>query len=146
MVKVVGIVRVMSVILFLIALGLVYAYLPVMVKVWPGDGGILLHKEYFFYYTVAIFFVLNLFTWGLIQLSRPLLSLKGSEEFSAWFESIRVILNIYLTLLLAFIGVINNPLHVSAEGFAYLNFVGPVLLLIWFIGIFYLSFKKKSTS
>lgn len=132
--------------LYLLALGLVYAYLPVMVKVFPGDQGMLIHREYFFYYTVALFLIINLFTWGLKRLTNPLLMLKRGELVTAWFNVIAPIINIYLSMLLGYIGVINNPLHVSAQGFAYLNYIGPFLILAWIIVFFYLLSTKKSTT
>ena len=48
--------------------------------------------------------------------------------------------------MIGFVGVLNNPLHVSTRGYAYLNYIGPALIIVWLIGFFYLSGQKKSTT
>ena len=146
MIKMVNLIRVLSIVLFLGVLALVYAYLPVMVRVLPQDQTMLIHREYFFYYAVGVFFVVNGFSWGLIKIIDPLIELKRGEMATAWFNMIAAVLNIYLALILGFIGVLNNPQHVSASGFSYLNYMGPILLIIWMVGFFYLSVNKKSTT
>ena len=146
MLKIVGLIRTLSFVLFLGTLGLVYAYLPIMVEVLPDRLDLALHKSSFFYYVVALFIIVNLFTWGLTKLAHSLLMLKTGEEVTAWFNVISPIINIYLSLLLGYVGVINNPLHVSAQGFAYLNYFGPAMLLIWVGVLFYMIVNKKSTT
>lgn len=146
MIKMVNLIRVLSIILYLLVLGLVYAYLPVMVKLIPVDQTMLIHREYFFYYAVGVFFVVNGFSWGLIKILNPLILIKRGELATAWFNLIAVVLNLYLVFILGFIGVLNNPQHVSSVGFSYLNYMGPVLLIIWMVGFFYVSVSKKSTS
>ena len=146
MIKIVGIIRALSIVLFLITLGLVYAYLPVTVKVLPNQVDLMLHTSSVFYYAVAFFVVINLFTWRLVRLTNPLLLLKRVDVVTAWFNALVPILNVYFSMIIAYMGVLNNPLSVSAQGFAYLNYIGPVLLLIWLVMFFYLSVNKKSTS
>ena len=146
MIKMVNFIRILSITLYLGVLGLVYAYLPVMVRTLPQDDTILVHREYFFYYAIGVFAIVNLFTWILIRMINPLIMLKRGEMATAWFNTIASVINIYLALVLGFIGVLNNPLHVSASGFAYLNYLGPVMLIIWMVGFFYLSVNKKSTT
>jgi hypothetical protein len=146
MIRVVGLIRVLSVVLFLIVLGLVYAYLPVMVRVLPQDATLLFHREYVFYSAVGLFFLINLFVFMLIKMVNPLLLSRKGEEMTAWFNSIGFVINVYVATLFGFIGVLNNPLHISASSYGYLNYMGPILLMIWIVGIIYFSVKKKSTT
>ena len=46
MIKMVNFIRILSITLYLGVLGLVYAYLPVMVRTLPQDDTILVHREY----------------------------------------------------------------------------------------------------
>ena len=56
------------------------------------------------------------------------------------------IINIYISLLVGFVGVINNPNHVSALDYSYLNFFGPVLLVVWVIGFGMQFIKEKKAA
>ena len=140
MVKAVGIIRFLSIVLFLGILALVYAYLPVMVSLIP-DNGYTLQRESFFYYVVAIFVVVNILLSVLTKSLQPQFQ-KWDADFEAWFKMLTPVVNIYIVLLVGFIGVINNPTHISASSYAYLNFLGPILVLVWVIGMGYLSFTR----
>ena len=145
MVKTVKFLRVLSVILFLGVLALVYAYLPVEVQLSEEKGQLFMHKETFFYYAIGVFLIINLFSALFIYLLTPLVMLRGGEEAVAWLTGFGFVLNIYLVLLTGFVGVLNNQAHVSVGGFAYLNYLGPILILGWIIGIFYLLKSSKQT-
>ena len=80
MLKIVGLIRTLSFVLFLGTLGLVYAYLPIMVEVLPDRLDLALHKSSFFYYVVALFTIVNLFTWGLSKLAHSLLMLPADTQ------------------------------------------------------------------
>ena len=139
MLKAVNLLKVFSIVLFLVILSLVYAYLPIMVKLRPLESGFLLHKETFFYYAVAIFVIVNVTMLGFQKLFEQRIS---GVTTRAWVRGFTFVINLYFTFLLGFIGVINNTAHLNPSGFAYLNYLGPVLVFSWLIGLIYLVSKK----
>ena len=142
MVKTVNLLRQLSIILFLIVFVLVYAYMPVMVTLSP-DGHFEIHKESFFYYGAGSFLIINIITRIITNffLTR-LISWKG-EETASWFLALPLIINIYLIFIAGFLGVLNNPVHILAGSYSYLNFLGPTLFLLWVLGLIYFSISKK---
>lgn len=139
MLRVVNFLKILSIILFLVILLLVYAYLPVMVALDPGTFDWSLHKETFFYYTIACFVVVNVVMLGFQKLTEPRMT---NEDAKAWARGGGFVINIYLTLLIGFIGVINNTAHLDPAGFVYLNYFGPILIFSWIVGLIYLLYKK----
>lgn len=142
MIKAVGIVRFLSLVLFLGTMGLVYAYLSPNVKLGLGNDAWVVGRDTFFYFILGTFVLVNVVLRILTQNVRNNYGKNWEEKTLAWFLTIVPFVNIYITLLLGFIGVINNPNHVSALSFSYLNFFGPVLILVWVIG-FGLQFIKE---
>lgn len=140
MLKVVNFVKLLSIILFLGILLLVYAYLPIMVQLDPEQTISPIQKESFFYAFVAAFVVVNLVFIGFQRLFEKQVD---SIALKAWVRGLAFVVNLYFTFIVGFIGVINNQQHVSAEGFAYLNYLGPFLLVVWLIGLVYMVLAKR---
>lgn len=140
MVKVVNFLKFLSITLFLGILLLVYAYLPIQVNLETSTDGLQLHKETFFYYTITGFVVINIVLLAFQKLNEKRLV---GEPLKAWMSGLGFVVNIYLTLIIGFIGVINNATHLDPAGFAYLNYLGPFLLVVWVVGLFYLLFSKS---
>lgn len=140
MLKVVNFLKFLSIVLFLGILLLVYAYLPVMTNLTLDSTDLRLRKEYFFYFGIGVFVVVNLFFLGFQKLYESHIS---NLEVRAWVRGLGFVVNIYLTLIIGFIGVINNTTHLDPSGFAYLNYLGPFLIFSWVVGLIYLA-KKKS--
>ncbi|MEM9324449.1 MAG: hypothetical protein AAGA85_02290 [Bacteroidota bacterium] len=141
MAKVVGVVRFFSIVLFLGILGMIYAYLPVKVQLLP-EGDLQVDRATFFYGTASLFLIVNIV---FVVITRTLeKSLRRvSENLFAWLKAGSPVLNVYITLLVGFIGVINNSVDVSPSSYAYLNFLGPIIVLTWIGGLLYLVFKAK---
>ncbi len=145
MVKVVGIVRFLSIVLFLGILTLVYAYIPLDVQIVPDDAGMTIGRDLFFYGVASFFLVVNIVFVAIFRMVGKQLREK-SENIFAWLKAGSPAINVYITLLVGFIGVINNSLSVSPSSYAYLNFLGPIALLVWIGGFIYLAFKAKNLS
>lgn len=139
MLKVVNFLKVLSIILFLGILLLVYAYLPVMANLTLEGTDLQLRKEDFFYFGIGVFTVVNLFFLGFQKMYEPLLS---RLLVKAWVRGLSFVVNIYLTLIIGFIGVINNTAHLNPSGFSYLNYLGPFLIFSWVVGLIYVIRKK----
>jgi len=127
-----------SILLFSAIFLLVYAYLPISVDL-EIDGIKQLHKQHFFYYFFGAFMVLNI----TLRVATNFGTKNLSEGLSAWARSIVFILNFYFTTIIGFIGVLNNSNHIDPGDYAYLTYLGPVLLFIWLIGLIFLVIKKK---
>lgn len=139
MLRVVNFLKLLSILLFLIILLTVYAYLPIMVALEPGGGGFEAHKETFFYFSVSVFVLVNVSFLGFQKLFEGNIKNPGLR---AWVRSAGFVINIYLTLIIGFIGVMNNTGHLDPSGFAYLNYMGPFLVFSWAVGLFYIIYKK----
>jgi hypothetical protein len=138
MVKAVKVLNFTSVLLFVLVLILIYAYLPISVDL-NIDGISNIHKHRFFYYSLAGFVIMNMLVRVIINLGFKSLS----ENVLAWGTSLIFVLNFYLTLTIGFVGVWNNATHISPSNYAYLNFLGPVFLIIWVGGLIFLVVKKR---
>ncbi len=143
MLRVVSFLKFLSILLFLIILVLVYAYLPVMADLTADSSQLQIRKEDFFYFSVTIFVVINIAMLGFQKLIEPKIA---SMDLKAWLRGLAFVINIYLTLLTGFIGVINNSGHLNAAGFSYLNYFGPFLIFSWVIGLIYLILKGLKTA
>lgn len=138
MIKAVKVLNLFSMLLFAAILLLVYAYLPISVNL-NVDGVSSIHKQDFFYQALIGFLALNILLRMVIFYalrSIPALLLS-------WVSSFIFVINFYFTLLIGFIGVWNNSTHVSPSSYSYLNILGPVLLVIWVVGLIFLAFRKS---
>ena len=139
MLKVVNLVKVFSVFIFLGTLSLVYAYMPIMVKL-DEEGMAELHKENFFYGSVGAFIVINV----LILIIQNIINKKAIDEFlKAWIGGFTFVFNFYLALIIGFLGVLNNPAHIPASNYYYLNWIGPFLIFVWLGVLIFLVLKRK---
>ncbi len=138
MVQAVNVLNIFSTFLFVAILLLIYAYLPMSVDLnIDGIGNI--HKHRFFYYTISIFIIINITSRIILNLGFK----SANQNLLAWLTLMIFILNSYLTFMTGFIGVWNNATHISPANYSYLNFLGPVFLMIWIVGLIFLTTKKK---
>lgn len=140
MLKAVNLLKVLSVLLFLGVLLVVYAYSPIMVKLRPDTPDLQLHKENFFYFGIAFFAIINI---ALLAFQRMYEKSIQKTEVKAWVRGFTFVINLYLAFIIGFIGVINNTNHLKPEGWAYLNYLGPILIFVWIVGLIYLIIKKE---
>lgn len=138
MVKAIKVFNSISVLLFSAILLLVYAYLPIMVD-FNIEGVKGMHKQTFFYYAFGTFVVVNI----LMRVGVTLGSKGLEENLAAWARAILFIVNFYLASMVGFIGVINNTGHINPSSYTYLNFLGPIFLVVWVVGLIFLFLKKK---
>ncbi len=138
MIKAVKFLNLISVFLFIIVLVLIYAYLPISVDL-NIDGIENIHKHRFFYYSGAAFLITNILLRVILNLGFK----SVSENVLAWMTSLIFIMNVYLTFLIGFVGVLNNSTHISPSNYAYLNFLGPFFILIWVGGLIFLVVKRR---
>ena len=138
MIKAIKVFNSISVLLFSVILLLVYAYLPIMVDM-NVEGVKDVHKQTFFYYAFGTFVLVNI----IIRIGASLGSRNLEENLAAWIRAILFIVNFYLASMVGFIGVMNNTGHINPSSYAYLNFLGPLFLIIWVGGLIFFIVKKK---
>lgn len=138
MIKAVKVLNLFSTILFAVVLLTIYAYLPISVDL-NIDGVTAVHKQSFFYQALIAFISVNI----ILRLIFNFGFKKNGGLLSSWLSSLILIINVYLTLLIGFIGVWNNATHIAPSGYSYLNFIGPILLIIWIGGLIFLVIKKQ---
>ncbi len=143
MAKAINVLKVISAFVFLVTLLFVYSFLPVMVNLNPEDSGWLVHKEYFFYSILTVFILLNIF---LLILEKILNGFISNEEIRAWIKGLAFVLNLYLSFIIGYIGVMNNAGHFQNGSYSYLNFLGPILVAGWIVGLIFLVFNKNKTA
>ena len=143
MLKAVNFVRLLSIIIFLGTLSVVYAYLdPVVIFSLEADMPTM-HRTYFFYLGSSLFLVINILLWLLIKIIAPLIVQKFGILLAGWFAALPVVVNFYICFLIGFLGVLNNTSSLELSNYVYLNFLGPILLLIWMaLAIYFMSTKK----
>ena len=137
MIKAVKVLNVFSTLLFAIVLLTIYAYLPISVDLnleWFSA----VHKQSFFYQALGVFIILNI----LLRVIFGLGFKKLQQLIRGWLRLLICIVNIYLIVLVAFIGVWNNATSIAPAGYSYLNYIGPSLLIFWIGGLIFLAFKK----
>ncbi len=137
MIKAVNVLNKFSIVLFIAILLLVYAYLPVQVAL--NVEGLEVHKQYFFYYALGAFLLVNI----LLRVTLHFGFRSLNEKMTSWLTGLIFLVNFYLTTLIGFIGVLNNSTHVRPSSYAYLNYMGPALICIWVVGFILLGFRKK---
>jgi hypothetical protein len=126
----------------------VYAFLPEVVKLYIDDNNVALMavgKEQFFYGCLGIFVVCTLILSYLkkslhaipITTAPHSISENKKESMLIWANSLSVVLYLFMILTVSFIGMYHNSEHFDISNFAFMIYLGPILLLCW---IFYLPF------
>lgn len=138
MIKAVKVLNLFSTLLFAAILLMVYAFLPVSVDLnIEGVGTV--HKQELFYQALIGFLAINILL--------RLVIFYGFRGFRptllAWTSSLIFVVNFYFTVLIGFIGVWNNATSISPSSYGYLNTIGPLLLIVWVVGLIFLVIKKS---
>lgn len=142
MVRAVKILKILSALLFLGTLLYVYSLLPVMVNIYPDAMGWELHKEYFFYGILIVFIIINVFLLFIERMITPIIT---SDEVLSWVRGLAFVVNIYISLLIGYVGVINNQGSFQPSSYIYLNYLGPILIFAWISGLIFLIRKNNKT-
>ena len=144
MLRAVNFVRLLSIVIFLGTLSLVYTYLDPVVNFSLEIDRFTLHRTDFFYVSALIFLVINIFLWLLIKIVAPKIAQRFGILSAGWFAVLPVVVNFYICFLIGFLGALNNTSSLQLASYAYLNYLGPILLTIWMgLAIYFMSTKKS---
>ena len=141
---------VLSVFVYLVMTLYVYAFLPDNVLIISAFGNLDISNDAFFYWSNGMFVLLI----GLSMLFTNMISGIQPNELSffnadlkkvvvTWSSALRLVLSIFFTLSITFIGMSQNDEHFEITNFAFLVYIGPILFFIWILSLFFLLIKKK---
>ncbi len=130
-------------IIFLGVFLFVYAYLPLDVRLYFIDTS--LNKETFFYIILGLFLLINLLFTILILLYKNIDLTSQSarkQNLITWVTTLPVMLNLYLTFMVGYIGILNNASNFQGNNYGYLNYLGPILLIGWISALIFIFFQR----
>mgnify|MGYP001799359052 FL=1 len=139
--KVLKIVKFLTVFVFLITLLSVYAFLPKEVSLFINDMTV--EKQTFFYGVLILFCLLNFLFSSLSWFYKRIKeSDPKKKHLKEWTVSLPVPINGCLIFIVAYIGIMNNADSVNPSSYAYLLYLGPLLLVIWIAAVFKILFQS----
>ena len=134
MAKVIQLFITLSIVFFLAILLLVYAFLPDPSGLLFNEEGIIMFstsRNTFFFSGLIIFVLIQ--TLGVV-FGHNILKKNNTtswRNFSTWFLGMRLSINLFLILLLIFIGLANNAVDYSFDSIRLLAYLGPAILIGW---------------
>jgi len=135
-----------SIIIFLVALIIVYAFLPDPLGILFNENGLTIHemsKDTFFYSILFLFvisqIILILFKKGVMfktKLKRP--------NIITWFQGFHLSINLFIILMLMFIGLANNAVDYSFRSIQFISYLAPLIVIVWLVILPIFLLLKKS--
>jgi len=136
-----------TVFIFLAVILIVYAFIP-------DPSGLLYNKEgyrifsmsrnAFFYSTVFIFVLLQVIP---ILFNKLVLTDKENrilQNIETWFQGMRLAINLFIILMLIFIGLANNAVDFSFSSIHYLAYLAPSIVIVWLLTLpVFILMKRK---
>lgn len=138
---------------FMVVLGIIYASLPLQVQYYEGPKGInemFINKSSFFYISTFTFLAINLICYLSRRTIKSVKTSKQSliknewfkEALGNWITSFSMIINLFLILILLFLNLLNTQ-DADIANFGYIAYAGPVLIIIWMVILLGIIFKNK---
>ena len=144
-----------TVVFFIVGFLYIYASLPEKVTYeLSGDGsaGKELGRDTFFFVAMATFVVLNLMIVVPAKMVESNFSLRlrrilhagdpFRDQMLSWVYSFAGIFNINLIILDLYVSRINSFVGNESGWFNFIYYLGPVLLLLWILALFFLLGKR----
>ena len=135
-----------SIIIFLVALLLVYAFLPDPLGLLFNEDGLAIRemsKNTFFYSTLFLFVISQIIL--ILFKNGRLFNMKLNREYLiTWFQGFHLSINLFVILMLIFIGLANNAVDYSFSSIQFISYLAPLGVLVWLIILPFLLLLKKS--
>jgi len=135
-----------SIIVFLVALLIVYAFLPDPIGILFNENGLAIYemsKDTFFYSVLFLFVISQII---LILFKRGVM-FKTKLKFSniiTWFQGFHLSINLFIILMLAFIGLANNAVDYTFSSIQFISYLAPLLVIVWLVMLPVFLLLKKS--
>lgn len=116
-----------------------------------GDAPLIDRNTYFFSAMIAFLFVNLSISWFLKSLKKIKTSAEGSglrnqsfkKDLLVWFKGLSAMINLLLALFMFFIGLMNLSESREAFTLGFYIYLGPLLLLIWFVYLAIILAKSR---
>lgn len=135
-----------SIILFLVALLFVYAFLPDPLGLIFNEDGLPIQempKNTFFYSTLFLFVIIQIIL--ILFKNGRLFKIKLKREYLiSWFQGFHLSINLFIILMLTFIGLANNAVDYSYSSIQFINYLAPLLVLVWILMLPIFLLVRKS--
>ena len=122
-----------SIIIFLVALLLVYAFLPDPLGILFNEDGSAIRDmaKNTFFYSVLFFFVISQIILMLFKNGRLFKRKMKHEHLIIWFQGFHLSINLFIILMLIFIGFANNAVDYSFSSIQFINYLAPLVVVVW---------------
>ncbi len=131
-------IRVFTTIFFLVILLLIYGYLPLTLDI-NIEGFDRVGREFFFYSCIGLFILFNLASYFFRFLANR--SSLGYYTRTT-IHLLPSVLYFSMTLLIGYLGAINNAGSINASDYNYLNYISSGLLIFWFFSFLFTLIRK----
>ncbi|MDH5604724.1 MAG: hypothetical protein OEY51_12330 [Cyclobacteriaceae bacterium] len=130
-----------------ITLFYVYAGLPEMVAYTGDEMGSLeyIGKELFFYFFLIVIGVINIVLYILIKrgLANKQVSTRKAEKIAGWKYGLSLVINIFLSISMAFISIFNSGEKFDYSNFGYLVYFSLGLVILWIISFPFVIYSAR---
>ena len=135
-----------SIVIFLLTLLLVYAFLPNPLGILFDKNGIIAHelsKNTFFYITLFLFVTIQIILILFKRRSGIKLNIQR-PYINSWLQGFHLTVNIFIILMLIFIGFANNAVDYSYGSISFLVYLAPLIVILWLLALPVFMLLKKS--
>lgn len=135
-----------SIVFFLVALLFVYAFLPDPLGILFDKNGSTvkeISKETFFYSTLFMFVIIQIILILFKKGSGMKLKMQRAYLIT-WFQGFHLSINLFILLILIFIGFANNAVDYSYGSIQFLVYLAPLVVILWLLMLPVFMILKKS--
>ncbi len=139
MFQIAKVLRIFTSIFFVIILLFIYAYLPLTIDInFDSIGRV--GRNFFFYSAMGSYVVLHL----MFYFFRFYVDRAGvGQQLRLTVHMLPAVMLFSLTLLIGYIGVLNNAEDIAPSRYNYLNYLSAVLMLGWFFTFLFVLIRRK---
>jgi hypothetical protein len=139
MFQVAKVLRIFSSIFFVIILLFIYAYLPLTIDInFESIGRI--GRNFFFYSAMGSYVVLHL----MFYFFRFYVDRAGVGQYLRLVVHLLPTIMLFsLTLLIGYVGVLNNADDIAPSRYYYLNYLSAALMIGWFFAFLFVLIRRK---
>jgi hypothetical protein len=146
MIKVLKFFTTISIFLFLVAVLIVYAFLPDPSGLLFDSNGISIIEisKNTFFYSILFIFVLIQILYILFS-QTTLMRKEGNEnnKISIWIQGMILSINLFIILMIVFIGLANNAVDYSFTSIHFIAFIAPSVVVLWLLTLPFFLFLPK---
>jgi len=146
MIKVLKFFTTVSILIFLVAVLVVYAFLPDPSGLLFNSDGISVievSKNTFFYSILFIFVIIQTLHIVFIQTTLKRKEGNYNKKISIWIQGMILSINLFIILMIVFIGLANNADDFSFKSIRFLALLAPSIVITWLLTLPFFMFIRK---